>query len=216
MVTTRTATISTLILSLIVSIRLGAQTANSNTSFIIDLNRPYVYLKFDHIGPGIPRNEEELKTRIWLRLMNNCRVPIVVLENGTPDGSPKDERQIMFEVVPTTMPKMGLPRFGQMGEASESRPEESAEQSRRGSQKMPPGYISEVGSSESIPPGKGILFSISVNHLSKRWRIEIPYTFDLPQGRCCRDPNIGGEPKMVVEYSLWDLPPKFLSQIHRE
>src|SRR5271169_768657 len=88
--------------------RIGAQSADPKTSFVIDPNRPYVYLKFDHVGPGIPRDESEPKMRIWVRLMNNCRVPIVVSENGTPDGSPKEERQIMYEVVPTVVPSIGL------------------------------------------------------------------------------------------------------------
>ena len=73
-------------------------------SFVIDPNRPYVYLKFDHIGSGIPRDESEPKTRIWLRVMNNCKIGIVVRENGTPDGSPGGERQIMYEGAPTVEP----------------------------------------------------------------------------------------------------------------
>jgi len=76
--------------------------------------------------------------------------------------------------------------------------------------------MEEVGSSESIPPGEEILFSIPVNHLRKRWHIEIPYTFDLPSGECCRDTDIGGAPKMVIEYSLRDLPPESLTEIKQK
>lgn len=65
----------------------------------------------------------------------------------------------------------------------------------------------EIGSSESIPPGESILFSIPMNHLSERWHVEIPYDFELPQGRCCRDPKVGGQPHMVVDYEFRDLPP---------
>ena len=79
---------------------------------------------------------------------------------------------------------------------------------------MPQGYVGEVGSTESIPSGEGILFSIPVNHLSERWHIEIPYDFDLPQRKCCRDPNVGGQPHMVVNYELWDLPPEARDTIH--
>jgi hypothetical protein len=197
-----------LCISLLAS-RIGAQNVGSPSSFIIDPNRPYVYLKFDHIGPGIPRNESEPKTRIWLWVMNNSKVAIVVRENGTPDGSPRDERQIMYEVVPTVEPM----RIDADVPVRNPKRMKSAETPSGDFKKMPQGYMEEVGSSESIPPGKGILFSVPVNHLSERWHIQIPYDFDLPQGKCCRDPDVGGEPHMVVDYELWDLPPEAHAKI---
>src|ERR1700693_1105008 len=51
--------------------RSSGQTVATPNSFVIDPNRPYAYLKFDHIGPGIQRNEKEPRLRIWLRLVNN-------------------------------------------------------------------------------------------------------------------------------------------------
>jgi hypothetical protein len=188
---------------------LDAQSVASRGSFVIDPNRPYVYLKFEHIGPGIPRNESEPKTRIWLRVMNNSAMTIVVRENGTPDGSPRDERQIMYEVVPTAEPM----RFDAVVPASNPRRRKSAETPSADLKKMPQGYMEEVGSTESILPGQGILFSIPMNHLSDRWHIQIPYDFDLPQGKCCRDPNVGGQPHMVVDYELWDLPTEARAKI---
>ena len=80
-------------------------------------------------------------------------------------------------------------------------------------EQIPQGYMSEVGSFATINPAKEILFSIPVNHLSKRWHIEIPFEFGVPRGKGPRDPNNGGEPKMVVIYSLWDLPPKAEAEI---
>jgi hypothetical protein len=191
-------------------IRLGAQNVVSPSSFIIDPNRPYVYLKFGHIGSGIPRDESEPKTRIWLRVMKNCKMAIVVRENGTPDGSPTDERQIMYEVAPTVEPM----RIDAVVPTRNRKRTKSEETPSADLKKMPQGYMGEVGSTESIPPGEGILFSIPVNHLSERWHIEIPYDFDSPQGKCCRDPNVGGQPHMVDDYELWDLPPEARAKIH--
>jgi hypothetical protein len=185
---------------------LPAQSAAPQTDFVIDPNRGYVYLKFDHIGPGIPRREDEPKNRIWLRIANNCRVPINISENGPPSGSPKDERQIMLEVVPE---RPRLLRITSPGD----QPSEAALQAEG---KMPFGYMADVGSSENISPGESILFSIPVNYLSKRWHIEIPYSFELPRGKCCRDPEIGGEVMMVISYSLQDLPPKALVELQQK
>ena len=198
-----------LCLSLLV-IRIGAQNVGSPSSFIIDPNRPYVYLKFDHIGCGIPRDESEPKTRVWLRVMNNSQIAIVVRENDTPDGSPRDERQIMYEVVPTVVPM----RIDAGVTARNPKQKKSAETPSGDLGKMPQGYMGEVGSTESIPPGEGILFSIPVNHLSDRWHIQIPYDFDLPPGKCCRDPNVGGQPHMVVDYELSALPSESRAKIH--
>jgi hypothetical protein len=111
-------------------------------------------LKFDHIGPGIPRDAEEPKTRIWLWLMNNCRVSIVVLENGSPDGSPKQERQIMFEVVPTAVPKIAFFSYGPTAQGSKPKLREPDEESSESFAKMPRGYSSEVGRRRASPRGK--------------------------------------------------------------
>jgi hypothetical protein len=79
--------------------------------------------------------------------------------------------------------------------------------------KMPTGYDFDVNLAESIPPGKSVLFSVPVTHLSKSWHIEIPYTFDLPPGKGPRQPIVGGEPKMVLLYSGWDLPEDVQQQL---
>ncbi len=211
-----TAIYSLFLVAAVSGMSVAAQTGGGKTSlFVIDPNRPYVYLEFDHIGPGIPRDEGEPKTRVWLRLMNNCRVPIVVTENGTPDGSPKDERQIMYEVVPSIVMGFGVPEFGPRAEDSKTK-RRSDEPTTADSDRIPRGYMGDVGSRESVYPGKEILFSVPVNHLGRRWHIEIPFAFDLPQGKCCREDNIGGEPEMVIAYTLWDLPPGSRAQIQQK
>jgi len=78
---------------------------------------------------------------------------------------------------------------------------------------MPRGYMEEVASLVTVGPGEEILFRMPVNHLSKWWHVEIPFEFELPKGKGPRDPLNGGEPNMVVQYSLWDLPPKARTEL---
>ena len=92
------------------SARFQVQKIDPGKQFVIDENRPFVYVRFDHVGPGIPVNEEEPSTRIWLRLKNNCRIPIQFIANGVPDGSLRDEVGIQHEVVPNP-PILGLATF---------------------------------------------------------------------------------------------------------
>lgn len=184
---------------------------NINKDFLIDANKPFVYVKFDHIGPGAPRTDDEPASRIWLRLANNCRMPIVVRANGVPDESPEDEVGLEYDVVPNrpvymvSFSRYSRPRLLQRtSQGAVARQKESEPKTP----KIPRGYMEEVASTISIDPGEEILFSMPVNHLGKRWHVEIPFEFDLPAGKGPRDPKTGGEPVMVVEYTLWDLPPE--------
>ena len=92
------------VLSLAVSLCIAspnsqAQKSDDGSSFVIDANRPYAYVKFDHIGKGVKRSNEEPDLRIWLRLSNNCRLPIMVRTTGVPDGVLKDEAGVMDIIV---------------------------------------------------------------------------------------------------------------------
>jgi hypothetical protein len=186
---------------------LRAQKVQTANGFVIDANRPYVYLKFDHIGSGLPRDDSEPTARIRLRLTNNCRVAIIVSTYGLPEGSPKDKQGVMDDVVPN--PEVGpimilgtdTPAPSPSGKAQES----ATERSVGG---MPRGYMSEAGSFQSVPPGQAMLFSVPINHVGKRWHFEIPFRFDLLTGKGFREPIVGGQPNMVIIYTISDLPPK--------
>lgn len=75
-----------------------AQTA-SVRDFVIDESKPYAYLKFDHIGPRKPVQDGEGDIGIWLRAVNNCRIPLVFASFVMPDGNPGVG--LMDEVVDT-------------------------------------------------------------------------------------------------------------------
>jgi hypothetical protein len=212
---TKTCSLSLLIVPLlcVVGTTLLAQSPKTNNSFLIDVNRPFVYVKFDHIGPGAPRSADEPNSRIWLRLTNNCRIPILVRANGVPDESPKDEVGLEWRVVPDPNIE-GVVSFS----TSEKEPLQTGQNSeiqKSGlkTDEIPRGYMEEVASLVTIGPGEEVLFSMPANHLSKRWHVEIPFEFELPKGKGPRDPANGGEPMMVVSYSLWDLPPKARTEL---
>lgn len=196
-------------------IRVEGRKIDGTKNFKIDPNRPWVYLQFDHIGSGMPRSENEPATRIWLRLTNNCRVPIIVRTFGVPKGGPPDEQGVMDEVVANPSisilggiivhPSTALPRP----------PAGDETQSSAQANQMPEGYWSEVSSSQSIPPGRAVLFSVPINHVSNTWHFEIPFEFDLPntRGKTLRDPKVGGIPSMVITYTIGDLPPEHRNEL---
>ena len=170
----------------------AAQDARSTNDFVIDENRQYVYLVFDHMGKGPRFADDELATRIWFRLVNNCRVPIRVRTFGTPKGSLDGEVGVLHDVVSDEM--------------IETTFDLDPPRSRKGERKMPVGYVAELSSAATIAPNDSLLFSVPTSHLNDSWHIEIPYEFKVPTGKCCRPENVGGEPKMVLRYSIWDLP----------
>src|SRR5271156_2378847 len=90
------------------SARPALQAQTTASGFVIDPNQPYAYVKFDHIGKGVKRSDEEPDLRIWLRLTNNCRLPIMVRTTGVPDGVLKDETGVMDIIVAIQRPRGGM------------------------------------------------------------------------------------------------------------
>jgi hypothetical protein len=186
-----------------------AQKTDDGSSFVIDANRPYAYLKFDHVGKGTQREESEPTSRIWLRLTNNCRLPITIRTFGVPDGSPKDERGVMDIIVAIERPQgtghVIMPDGTEpLLPIVKAKPED-----------LPHGYWFELGSSQSIPPGRALLFSVPINHVGPQWSFEIPFEFEVAKGKFPRDPSVGGFPKMVFHYTMYDLPPEARREVER-
>lgn len=77
----------------------GAHAVSEIRNFLVDPSKPYVYLEVDHIGPREPHNEKEPNTGIYLRLRNNCRLPIIVSTFGGPTDGTDGEVGVMDEVV---------------------------------------------------------------------------------------------------------------------
>lgn len=181
-------------LFLVIALTAAGTTAQQKSQrFVIDASKPYVYLKFDHIGTREPLSPNEPRTGLWLRLVNNCRVPIIIgiFNPGTGDPGVGLFDDIV-PIRPRTFP--GRPREeDSQGSAKETRPE---------------GYSSEVFSTTTIEPGENILFSVPINHVSAWWHMRI--TFNLDVGGAI----YGSEPYNVVSFYWQDIPEKFRNPEH--
>ncbi len=180
--------------------------ASALPGFVIDENRSYVYLGFDHVGKGVKFSDEEPAQRVWLRFVNNCRMGIVLRTFGAPEGSPKDEVGVMHRVVKDV-------QFWIRDVEPEPPALNAKDAEPRQEAKMPGGYDFDLALAKTVPPGKSLLFSVPVTHLSKSWHMEIPYEFDLPPGKGARQQIVGGQPSMILRYSAWDLPEDVQQQL---
>ncbi len=205
-----------------------SQHSQRPTNFVIDTNREFVYLKLDHTGKGIQRSEDEPEMRLWLRFVNNCNVPIELRTFGVPEGSPPGEFGVMDEVVRDTPLRFVIsdgdapatinwPALESDSPSSHPEPATSSQTSKEPGE-PPADYWFELGFLTTVLPGREILFSIPINQIGKRWHIQIPFEFKVPEGKVPRDPKIGGLPEMYLTYSLYDLPhdvqAKIKSQLH--
>lgn len=125
-----------------------------------DPKKPFVYIEFDHSGARPPQTPNEPLRGLWLRLTNNSTLPIVVRIHSSLD----DPNMTILDDVVTpqsrTIINSGDLSFGP----------------------MPNGYASaaHVSSSQAIAPGKSVLFSVPVNHVSPGWFLQVPFQFELP------------------------------------
>ena len=191
------------------AIPLFSQPKSATKQFVLDPDKFFVYVRFDHIGPGAQQSDDEPPIRIWLHLVNNCRVQIVVTANGVPDESPKDEVGLRYRIV-ANPPVLGLPHL--IGKPSGEKDETDIDDNT-GAAEMPRNDLIDVMSAITVEPGEAILFSMPVNHVGKHWHVEIPFEFDVPRGKGGRDEKNGGQPIMAVDYGLYDLPQQAQKQI---
>jgi hypothetical protein len=191
------SSLATLFVCAVIAVSIQAQTGRAPAPFVRDANSPFVYLKFDHIGTGIRRSDDEPSSRIWLRFVNNCNVQIVLHAYGVPDKSPAGEVGIMDNVVPDP-PMLTI---------TSAKPVIPAVEHHRS--QMPSGYVGEVAGAIRVEAGESVLFSVPTNHLGAEdggWHMEIPFWFATPKGNASRAPGTGGEPVMSLWYSLYDVP----------
>jgi hypothetical protein len=156
-------------------------------NFEIDKTKPYVYIKFDHFGDRKPVNDWESTRGLWLRLVNNCRLPIgiSVLSLGTGDPGVA----VNFEVVPTA---------GRYAPDSDQR------------KKMPFGYAADIGTQVTIPPKGDLLFSVPAESVTKQWYIQVHFGFVLPEAKSGNyQPSGNYEPYSVVDFNWYIIPEQY-------
>lgn len=158
-------------------------------SFIIDPSKPYVYIKFYRLAERRPVSDTESRTGLWLRLTNNCRVPVIVrtFDPGTEDQGVAVE----YDVIPVVIPIQG----GPVGSSKSSKVE--------GEKEVPKGYSFDVGSVTTIPPGTDLLFSVPANHVNPSWYVRVKFEFGLPKT------NLGAQPVSYVTFSWSDIPAQY-------
>ena len=179
--------------------------------FLIESNKPYVYLEVDHIGPRKPLRDDEPTTGIWLHLKNNCKLPIVVLAIGWRQADPKEGMALQDEIVPEPIapatrgdgagggimaPRgsgdfLDLFHWPNMTEVEVRRAEE-AQRATSKPVKRPLGYGTQNGFNSFvltlIAPGDQLYFSVPSNHVSKSWHFEIPFRLAVPNNSRIRPP----------------------------
>src|SRR5262245_52183303 len=138
---------------LLVVLVAGSAAQNKPSDFLLDPFKPYVYLKYDHIGTGKPQQQSTGPVRLWLRIVNNCRIPIAVKASGATaaDGG----IGVFYEVIP-----IGPPEISIQGDAGVEIGEQKKEQIS-----PPKGYSAEVASVTRIEPGSDLLFSVPRSHV---------------------------------------------------
>ena len=117
-----------------------------NEIFLIDQTKPYVYLKFDHVGPRIPIEKGEGNIGLWLRVVNNFRIPIVFVSLGKPVGDPGF--RLMDEVV-------DVEPVLQIAYTEQQKKEDREHERLRKLKHRPVGYSSETGGVVPGPTWRG-------------------------------------------------------------
>jgi hypothetical protein len=171
------------------------QTTQGNANaFVLDSTKPYVYIAFDHAGSRAPIFAGESPEGLWLRFVNNCRLPVVI---GTFDpGTGEKGIGVLYDVV-------AIPSSGSGGIPSLPGDKERARE------QAPEGYSSTASaySTMTVAPGKSVLFSIPKNHLARNWFIRVQFTLDVGEAR-------GDQPYSYADFR-WEQLPASITRRHR-
>ena len=164
-----------------------ASAQTSAKDFVIDQSAPWAYIRFDHLGERKPANDWENTKGLWLRLVNNCKLPIQISVSSPGTGDPGVV--VNFDVVPT--PGRHAPN----------------EEQRK---KMPFGYAADIGTLVTIPPKGDLLFSVPAESVSERWYIQVRFEFALPTPKSIKGQPTGNyDPYMVADFDWYNIPEAF-------
>ena len=166
--------------------------------FLIDQSKHYVYLKFDRVGDREPLSSDEPDKGLWLRLVNNCRIPITVAIFNTENPEPDRGIAVYDEVV--SAPAKGQLPILYFPAQPRNKPKPAAQ-----AQEEPPlGYsLPDVFSTTTISPGDNLLFNLPMNHVGPLWYLQVRFYFALP------GEGYGTGPYSVVSFDWQDIPEKF-------
>jgi hypothetical protein len=157
--------------------------------FVLDESKPYVFIQFDHAGKRTPLSEDEPVTGLWLRLVNNCRVPISlrIFDAG------KDNLGVGVydEIISASASGFGYVDANGVSHGYATP-----------SENPPKGYaLDEVSSSTVIAPGASLLFSVPSNHVSRSWHLRVEFQLEPSKA------GSGRQPHSFVEFT-WNMIPE--------
>ena len=167
-----------------------------SSDFVLNPAKPYVYIQFDHIGSRKPLRKGENDTGLWLRIVNNCRVPITVPTFGLTSDAPG--AGVLDEVIPSEVP---------MAIIADAEPIATEASQKAGADKArvaPQGYSAEVYSMTRILPGKELLFSVPLNHVGDAWFMRVRFVLDVNK------PSVGTGPYTYLEFFKFQISPSAL------
>lgn len=166
---------------LVLLFQLGATAQQNPQNFVLDSSNPYVYLRLDHVGPRKPAVAGEPTVGVWIRLVNNCRIPILVPTVSTDAG---------VDGI-TVLDHIATYSDGVVIKSSKVEPAYSDEKYNnppavKGAN-PPDGYdkfASNLPSFTRILPGSSLVFSVPINHVvGDGWYMRVRFSFDLPNSK---------------------------------
>jgi hypothetical protein len=163
-------------LILILLVAIGVM-QNNPTNFVLNPSSPFVYMKFDHVGPRKSLFEGEVSEGLWLRIVNNCRIPIEVNAFGNPRGDPG---AVIEDEVIRSSPGMTI----EAGNALENPGQKPKVQP----DKPPVGYSWLSVSRTVIAPGDELLISVPRNHVSDEWFMRVKFILVIPSSSITAGP----------------------------
>lgn len=169
--------------------RAAAQT--KVTDFLIDTSKSYVYLKFDHLGGRKRLGGDEVDQGLWIRFVNNCRIPVILgtFSPGTGDPGIGVYDEIVAVAAKGPVVHLEKSRNGRL--RSFTQPAET----------MPEGYSPpDVFSTSRVLPGESLLFSVPANHVGPSWSLQVRFYFDVPGA------VFGSGPYSLVSFDWVDIP----------
>jgi hypothetical protein len=161
--------------------QVGAVAQQTTESFVLNDSNPYVYLKLDHVGPRKPLMKGEPATGVWMRIVNNCRVPILVPTVGSRTSS--GEIEVLDEVVTvgrsTVKFAAETPEVSRPGEKEEVAPSQPPP-----SDEAPEGYAdypNDTPGLTEVLPGNSLLFSVPIDHVVGHDRyMRVRFSLEIP------------------------------------
>ena len=154
----------------------GLLAQNIKDSFLIDKSKPFAYLVFDHIATQKPQYQGDDPKRLFLRVVNNCNIPI---RFQVSDANPGPGVIVEHDVLPWPDPSEMMILSSPDEVRSYRKDRESA------LKHMPAEYSIHLGSLEQVQPGQSLLINMPRNHVSQYWFIRIGFEFflePLPKG----------------------------------